>query len=392
MKKKLAIMCIMGAAVLSMTACGSKEESSDVEASATTESTTETDQSEESEIEWVSDRDDYVDIEDIDVDQYITLCDYKDLSVSAVKPETDDDSIESYINSYLLSGIEVTDRAVETGDVANIDYVGKKDGEAFDGGTASGYNLTIGSGTFITGFEDGLIGVMPGDTVDLNLTFPEDYSNSDLAGQDVVFTVTVNYIYSTPEYGTLTVEDMKNMGLDFESLEELWEAGKAAVDATNDETYTSNARSAILDKIASESETNEAMPVWLCDEQKQYYLLYLDQLAQAYYGMDFETYVTTYTDETMEDAESEIYEECEEVVKSFLVIEAIARQEGISLARDEVNEQAAEEYSYYGYEDVDDFIQNVGYSTYRMSLLQEMVLDRLMEIVEVTPETETATE
>jgi trigger factor len=102
--------------------------------------------------------------------------------------------------------------------------------------------------------------------------------------------------------------------------------------------------------------------------------------------------VTTYTDETMEDAESEIYEECEEVVKSFLVIEAIARQEGISLARDEVNEQAAEEYSYYGYEDVDDFIQNVGYSTYRMSLLQEMVLDRLMEIVEVTPETETATE
>jgi trigger factor len=233
---------------------------------------------------------------------------------------------------------------------------------------------------------------MPGETVDLNLTFPESYSNTDLAGQEVVFTVTVNYIYETAEYATVTVDDIKNMGLDFESLEDLWDAGQAAVEATNEETFTSNAKDAILQKIAEDSETLDDMPVWLCDEQKQFYMIYLDQLAQYYYGCeDFESYLATYSDETIEEAESEIYEDCEEVVKSFLIIEGIARQEGITLTRDEVNEQAEGEYTNYGYEDVDEFIKNVGYSTYRMSLLQDMVLDRLMEIVEVTPETETAT-
>jgi trigger factor len=328
MKRKLAIMCIMGAAVLGMTACGNKGEGSDLEVSATdesaTESTTETNQSEETEIEWVSDRDDYVDIEDIDVDKYISLCDYKNLSVSAVKPETDDESIESYINNYLLEG-EVTDRAVEDGDVVNIDYVGKKDGEAFDGGTASGYNLTIGSGTFIDGFEEGLIGVMPGDSVDLNLTFPEDYSATDLAGQEVVFTVTVNYIDVKAEYATVTVEEMKSMGLPYESLEELWETAKADVDAENEETFNSNVRSAISDAITNDSETLEDMPAWLCDEQQQYYMIYLDQVAQYYYGMDdYKTLLAAYSDYTYEEFEAEIYEECEDVVKGFLVVESIA--------------------------------------------------------------------
>ena len=85
------------------------------------------------------------------------------------------------------------DRAVETGDTVNIDYEGKKDDVAFDGGTAQGYDLTIGSGSFIAGFEDGLIGAAPGETRELALSFPEDYKvNPDLAGTDVVFTATVN--------------------------------------------------------------------------------------------------------------------------------------------------------------------------------------------------------
>ena len=83
---------------------------------------------------------------------------------------------------------------MQTGDTANIDYEGKKNGVAFDGGTAKGYDLTIGSHSFIDGFEDGLIGVNIGDTVDLNLTFPKDYGNADLAGAAVVFTVKVNYV------------------------------------------------------------------------------------------------------------------------------------------------------------------------------------------------------
>jgi trigger factor len=380
MKRKLAIMCIMGAVVVGMTACGSSSDTSDSAASADA-TTSETSESEESEIEWVRDREDYVGLQDMDVDQYITLCDYKNVEVTAVKPATDDDTIESYINNYLLIG-KLTNRAVETGDIVNIDYEGKKDGEAFSGGTASGYNLTIGSGTFIDGFEDGLIGVMPGETVDLNLTFPEDYASSDLAGQEVVFTVTVNYIEGTAEYATVTVEDMQNMGLDYASLEELWEEARETVEQNSEDTFTSNSKNAIISKVVEESEAT-AVPEWLVDEQMQYYMIYLEQVAQAWYGVDLETFITTLYGETMDDFTEETTQECEEAIKRFLVIEAIAREEGIEISEDEVYEKADEEYADYGYDSVDDFMQDVGYTTYRISLLQDMVVDRLMEIIDV---------
>lgn len=93
---------------------------------------------------------------------------------------------------------EVTEGTVEEGDTANIDYEGKLHGEAFEGGTAKEYGSEIGSGTFIPGFEDGLVGVKIGDTVDLPLTFPENYTE-ELAGKDVVFTVTVNSVKRMPE-------------------------------------------------------------------------------------------------------------------------------------------------------------------------------------------------
>lgn len=136
---------------------------------------------------------------DVDVLSNVTLSgDYKGLELSIAKQTevTDEDveniAIQTYNQMGAKSNVEKT--VVESGDTVNIDFEGKKDGVAFDGGTSQGYNLTIGSGSFIDGFEDGLIGVNVGDTVDLNLTFPEGYQNADLAGQDVVFTVTVNFI------------------------------------------------------------------------------------------------------------------------------------------------------------------------------------------------------
>ncbi|MBO7520263.1 MAG: FKBP-type peptidyl-prolyl cis-trans isomerase, partial [Clostridia bacterium] len=131
-----------------------------------------------------------------DLTEYVKLGDYKGLTV--------DTSSENYEASYkAVIEKDISDNGivgkklkgkVQTGDTANIDYEGKKNGVAFDGGTAKGYDLTIGSHSFIDGFEDGLIGVNIGDTVDLNLTFPKDYGNADLAGAAVVFTVKVNYV------------------------------------------------------------------------------------------------------------------------------------------------------------------------------------------------------
>ena len=122
---------------------------------------------------------------------------YKGLDLSVDKVEVTDEEVDAQVNSILASSPnsqDITDRAVENGDIANIDYEGKKDGVAFDGGTAKGYDLHIGSGSFIPGFEDGVFGMKIGETKDIKLTFPEDYQSTELAGKEVVFTVKVNSI------------------------------------------------------------------------------------------------------------------------------------------------------------------------------------------------------
>ena len=128
----------------------------------------------------------------------ITIKQYKGLEVEKVDPvEVTDTDVEDSINSTLQTKStqnDITDRPAQEGDVVTIDYEGKKDGVAFDGGTAQDQQLELGSGSFIDGFEDGIVGHNIGETFDLNLTFPEDYKSEDLAGQAVVFTVTLDKI------------------------------------------------------------------------------------------------------------------------------------------------------------------------------------------------------
>ena len=122
---------------------------------------------------------------------------YKGIDLSIDKVEVTDEEVDAQVDSILASNPnsqDITDRAVENGDIANIDYEGKKDGVAFDGGTAKGYDLHIGSGSFIPGFEDGVVGMKIGETKDIKLTFPKDYQSTELAGKEVVFTVKVNSI------------------------------------------------------------------------------------------------------------------------------------------------------------------------------------------------------
>ena len=133
--------------------------------------------------------------------KYITLADYKGLKV-----DTKSDEFKKYYDNMISSDVssnnlyvKKTEGTVANGDTANIDYTGKKDGVAFDGGTAEGYDLKIGSNSFIDGFESGLIGKKIGDTVDLNLKFPENYNSAELAGKAVVFTVKINYVKTEEE-------------------------------------------------------------------------------------------------------------------------------------------------------------------------------------------------
>ncbi|MFT4008196.1 MAG: FKBP-type peptidyl-prolyl cis-trans isomerase [Lacrimispora sp.] len=148
----------------------------------------------------------------------ITLGNYKGIEVTKTPVEVTDEEVDQAVQSALQAKatyVEV-DRAVEDGDKVNIDYVGTKDGVAFDGGTAQGQDLTIGSNQFIDGFEDGLIGAKKGDKVTLNLAFPENYQNTDLA--EPVFEVTVNTIseQQIPEINDAFVQENS----DFKTVDE----------------------------------------------------------------------------------------------------------------------------------------------------------------------------
>lgn len=401
MKNKLIMMCLLGVMVFGISACGGKNatnEEQGTQAAAETGTSTEAESTAQTEItaedtgssildaERVSDREDYVGLEDLDIDEYVTLNDYKNMKVTAYKPEVTDEDIEQYINSEMLNGY-ITDRKVENGDVVNIDYVGKKDGVAFDGGTASGSDLEIGSGSFIEGFEEGLIGVMPGETVDLELTFPEGYPEKTLAGQPVVFTVTVNGIAESMEYADATDADLARLGLPYETKDALWEAAKAEVEKNAEETFETSKTSAILNQILSES-TIKSVPEYLVEEQIQGFETYMESMSQMYYGMNFEQYLEQTEQKSLEDFEAEIRPDCETTVKQYLISEALARSENLEITDELIREYAQQDIEGYDGYTVDTYLDEVGYTTYRMFVLQEKLVERLNEIITVEPTSE----
>ena len=143
----------------------------------------------------------------------VTLGEYTGLEVTKAEALVTDEQVDEQIKRILQENPEettVTDRPAQEGDVVNIDYVGMKDSEAFAGGTAAGHDLKLGSNSFIDGFEDGLVGANTGDELSLNLTFPENSGNAELAGQAVVFDVTVNAIKEQSE-AELTDEFVKRV-------------------------------------------------------------------------------------------------------------------------------------------------------------------------------------
>lgn len=369
-----------GAVAMSLCACGGKDKAEDA-ANTTETAATEEDQTQESEVK-VSDRPDYVGFEDLVIEDYVTLPEYASMTVQAEKPEVTDEVIENYINRNILTTYPVTDRAVAQGDAVTIDYVGKKDGVAFDGGTAEGYVLNIGSGNFIEGFEDGLVGVMPGETVDLNLTFPENYHAEELAGADVIFTVTVHDIQESTDYENVTQEQLALMENGYTSKEDIWENAEKEVEESAEATYQSNITDAIIEKLMAES-TFTSVPEYLVEEELQNYNTYMETICMNYYGCDVETFVTSFYGISMDEYNAEMKQMCEETIKQYLIIEAISRAEGIEVSEAAMKETAAKEAEEYGYESADALLEEVGKTTYRMYILQDEVMTKLMDMVTV---------
>lgn len=371
MKKKLLTVLLAVSMVMTLCACGS-----DKEDSATTENADATASGS-------------VSTKDFNPDDYVTIGEYEGLEVTVdVVNFTDADveeqvqaEVEYYVESADLYKYTVTDKkVVEEGDITNIDYVGKKDGVAFDGGTAQGHHLEIGSGAFIEGFEEGLIGKNVGETVVLNLTFPEEYHSEELAGAAVTFDVTINSI-DTREMPELTDQLVVDMNVELSTVQELKDTIRNYIQESCDETNQTERETAVWDAVYATCTIDE-VPQELIDDA---YALITEnsEMYAGYYGATVEEFITNYMGMTMEEYEAESKASALETSKEKMAVAAIAKRAGIELSDADVQAAAEAEYEEYGYETAQELLDDIGLGAYYDYVLSKKVYEYLATCVTI---------
>ena len=310
----------------------------------------------------------------------VTVGEYKGLALTSVSEATVDAEIATMMEAY-AELVEV-DRAAVEGDTVNINFVGLKDGVAFEGGTddtEEGTDLELGSNSFIPGFEDGLIGAVAGEKRDLNLSFPENYTNTELAGQAVVFQVTVNAVKETvvpeltDEFVAEKLPEYPTVALYKEKLTEVM----------NRDSYYEQITELLMASSEVEKYNEEEVAV-----QKQRLITEYTNYASyygSYYGMDLETSIMYFLGfESQEAFETEMGNYAYDVVKNTMIIKEIAELENIKLTDDVYDTKAVEYAESYGYEDVASFVEANGEETVRETILAELVMDFIVENAIIT--------
>ena len=309
-------------------------------------------------------------ITEYDPFDYVTLGKYKGLTIKVNPIYVTDKQVMERIASETRKNLK--EGTVESGDIVNIDYVGKIDGEEFDGGRAEGYDLEIGSSTFIDGFEDGIIGMQGGETKDLELKFPEDYHSTDLAGKDVVFTVTVNSISRVPEL-TDEVADSISKGMTAESYKK---NVRKTLEEQEKESQKSESEQEILQIVydnATISDFPEKSLQNTIERAKDYY-----EWMASTYGMSFEEYLSTYG-MSQEEFLTQIQSVAEEALGEEMTLLSIAKEENIKISDEEYRDGLARYAEAQGWDDPFKIEESYGENYIKNSLLQEKVLDFLYD-------------
>ena len=384
MKKKLLLAVLAGTMLMTCTGYAQAEEAAAEEITEAVEDISE--EAEEATLEELGERPVYTALD------YVTVGEYKDLPVELEPIVVTDEEVQQEVAGQVAAHDAyevVTEGTVAEGDLANIDYEGKKDGVAFDGGTAQGYDLEIGSGTFIPGFEEGLIGVAVGDTVDIPLTFPEEYFSEDLAGADVVFTVKVNSIKKVPELSSDLVNTLSD------GMYSTVDAYLANVKNTLEESAQQVQDSQVINELMTQLYNTcsvDSYPQDLVDysvkEMNNYYAGY----AQSY-GMELEDFITQYFGMDMDTYTQESQEAVKSSLEQELLLVAIAEKEGFAeLSDEEFSEGCAEYAQRIGYDSVDAFKADYDENKIRTSLVMDKAMDFIKDNAMITilePETET---
>ncbi|MCR5666360.1 MAG: trigger factor [Eubacterium sp.] len=356
--KRIAALACAGLMAVSIAGCGKASDDS-----STSTSTSDTAQEE---IEYTA----------LD---YVTLGDYKGVEVSlkASDYEVTKAKIKEQVESDISSNpvyVKKKGNTVKEDSYVNVDYVGKIDGEAFDGGSAEDVDLDIANNAttsgsaFVDGFCEGLVGAKVGETVDVNVTFPDDYSNEEYAGKEAVFTFTVNKLLKkkTYTYDTLTDEYVSEK-LGYDTVDEYLDAVKEQLESSAESQKTSDTQSAVISAVV-ENATVDGAPDGLLEMRSAMYKASMEASCEAY-GISFEDYLSTYMGMTEDEFDEQVETYMADKVKEEEVLRAVAETEKMEVTDEELEEYISGIISSYGYSD-----ESALYEEYSKSYIENSYL------------------
>ena len=393
MKKRILALLLCAATAVSMTGCGNKAEDK-VDATETVEAT------ESASVPSVE-----LAKYDFKGADYVTLCDYSAIPITITgNYDVNEGDVNDYVEQIFTNGgpyytADDTKTTVEEGDIVNVDYVGKLDGEAFSGGTAENQNIDVSNNSsasgsnYIDGFTDGLLGAKVGDVIDSNVTFPEDYNNTDLAGKEVVFTFTVNSIQK--EVTVDTMDDTfaaEQFGVD--SVDEVYEQVRSYLEASAESNHKNDVYTAIEDYLL-ENCTVDVPAEYKADVLQAIHNNFVEQYCNGDESQ-METVLSSYN-YTLDEMEEQWSTSVEDSIKLELIVKAIAEKEDITIDDSEFETYVDTIVTNGGYGDADTLYSNYGYgdATYgenqiKVIYMAGLVLDKLSETAVVTEQAEDA--
>lgn len=289
-----------------------------------------------------------------DVKSEVKLGEYKGIQVTveALPDITDADVINTVLAAVENATVtnEIKDRAVAEGDTVNVSYTGYMDDEEIPDSSVEDYNMLIGSGIFFNGAEDGLVGAMPGDTVDISVTYPDGYPQEELVGKSAVYKVTINYIVQEQQ-AELTAEFVASIS-DCKTVEEYQQYVKEELVKSRENEREMNRRNAVWELVMDNAEVtaySDSDIQAIASEYKSY-----DESAAEDFGMTFEDYVKTYQNMSLDEYNTAIEDMAKQEIKQELVIDAIAEAENINgddMTEEEIERCAREQ----NYDNVSDY-------------------------------------
>ncbi len=313
----------------------------------------------------------------------IKLADLSSITVGAAPEEAlTDDAVEEQINAILSQELSEVEDSAQNGDTVNIDFTGTIDGVAFDGGAARGEDLQLGSGAFIPGFEEQLVGHKKGDNVSVKATFPADYGKPELNGKAAVFEVVVNAVKRKPE---LTDEWVRtNDKVQAQTVEEFRTKIRDMLQASYDYSYHSGIQQQAISQIIEKSE------ITVSDALQKYaedYVISQQINSMKQYGYKLSDLLNMYG-MSVKDFKTEMSSQATEYAKQYFVIQKIAEDQGIKLS-DELIDKLAENISAMMGQDLDreKLIETYGKSMVENEAISNAVLSYIETQTKITAET-----